>query len=60
MKTWVVMNQKGGSGKTTTAVNLSAALGEAGQRVLVVDLDPQANASSWLGVTPDPDDRRAP
>ena len=57
MKTWVVMNQKGGSGKTTTAVNLSAALGEAGQRVLVVDLDPQANASSWLGVTPDPDDR---
>ena len=45
-----VMNQKGGAGKTTAAVNLAAALGESGKRVLVVDLDPQASASAWLGV----------
>jgi len=50
MRTWAVTNQKGGSAKTTTAVNLSAALGEKGKRVLVLDLDPQASASSWLGV----------
>jgi len=44
------VNQKGGSGKTTTTVNLAAGVGERGRRVLVVDLDPQASASRWLGV----------
>jgi chromosome partitioning protein len=51
MRTIAVMNQKGGVGKTTSAVNLSAALSEAGQRVVLVDLDPQAHASLHLGVS---------
>jgi chromosome partitioning protein len=49
MRTIAIANQKGGSGKTTTCVNLAAALGDQDRRVLVLDLDPQHSATAWLG-----------
>jgi chromosome partitioning protein len=49
-KIYTIVNQKGGVGKTTTAINLGAYLGYYGQRVLIIDIDPQANATSCLGI----------
>ena len=58
MNVWAISNQKGGVGKTTTAVSLAGLLAEQGQRVLLVDLDPHGSLTSYFGL--DPDEPNAP
>lgn len=55
MKTIAIANQKGGTGKTTTAYNLGIALTQQGYRVLMVDFDPQGNLSCYCGIPPEQD-----
>ncbi|MDH5660921.1 MAG: AAA family ATPase, partial [Gammaproteobacteria bacterium] len=53
MKIWAIANQKGGVGKTTTAVSLAGHLVTQGSRVLLVDMDPQGSMTSYFGLDPD-------